>query len=276
MRLATVLTPHGTRAVRVDGGSGIDCGFDDVGSLLEDPDWLRIAGAAKGTAYNLSKVRLAPVVPRPGKIICVGLNYKSHILEMGRELPEYPTLFAKYPEVLIVPYDPLVLSEISTAVDWEAELAIIIGRPVHRVDEVKAQAAIAGYAVFNDVTMRDWQFRTREWFQGKNFEATAPFGPHLVTPDELAPDARIECRVDDEVVQSARINDLVFPPASLVAYVSTILTLSPGDVIATGTPGGVGHARDPQRYLRPGQTLSTTIQGIGTMQNRVLKEENHG
>ena len=275
MRLATVLTPHGTRAVRVDGTSGVDCGFEDLKCLLEDPDWRRIAATADGTAYDLSDVRLAPVVPKPGKIICVGLNYKSHILEMGRELPEYPTLFAKYPEVLIGPHDPLVLPETSSAVDWEAELAIIIGRPVRRVNEVEAQAAIAGYAVFNDVTMRDWQFRTREWFQGKNFEATAPLGPHLVTPEELAPDALIECRVDDEVVQSARINDLVFPAASLVAYVSTILTLSPGDVIATGTPGGVGHARDPQRYLMPGQTLSTRIEGIGTMHNQVLKED-HG
>jgi len=275
MRLATIRTMQGTRAVRVDGDIGVDCGFEDVGRLLAQPEWLDVAANATGHSYKINEADFAPVVPRPSKIVCVGLNYKSHILEMGRDLPDYPTLFAKYPDVLIGPYDSLVLPDASTSVDWEAELAVIIGRHAHRVDETTAEAAIAGYAVFNDVTMRDWQFRTREWFQGKNFEATAPLGPHLVTPDELAPDARIECRVDEEVVQSARIDDLLFKPAALVAYISTMLTLSPGDVIATGTPGGVGHARDPQRYLRAGQTLSTQIEGIGSLRNRMLKGGAH-
>jgi acylpyruvate hydrolase len=182
---------------------------------------------------------------------------------MGRELPQYPTLFAKFPEVLIGPYDDLVLPEESDAVDWEAELAVVVGASVRRADETTARQAIAGYTILNDVSMRDWQFRTNEWLQGKIFEATAPFGPHLVSPDEVPANAAISTSVDGEVMQSSTIGDLLFGPAELVAYISTIITLHPGDVIATGTTGGVGHARKPQRYLQPGQTLVTSIEGIG-------------
>jgi len=182
---------------------------------------------------------------------------------MGRDLPQYPTLFAKFPEVLIGPYDDLVLPEESDAVDWEAELAVVIGASVRRADETTARKAIAGYTILNDVSMRDWQFRTREWLQGKIFEATAPFGPHLVSPDDVPADAAIRTSVDGEIMQSSTIGDLLFGPAELVAYISTIITLHPGDVIATGTTGGVGHARKPPRYLQPGQTLVTCIEGIG-------------
>jgi acylpyruvate hydrolase len=211
----------------------------------------------------------APVVPRPGKIICVGLNYRSHISEMGRELPEYPTLFAKYPEALLGAFDPLTLPAESDQVDWEVELAVVVGRRVRHADTATAVAAIAGYSIINDVTLRDWQYRTTEWLQGKTFEATAPFGPHLVTPDELAPDAKISCLIDGEVVQDSTIADLVFGPVDLVRYISTILTLNPGDVIATGTMGGVGHARTPPRYLKSGETLVARIEGIGETTNPV-------
>jgi acylpyruvate hydrolase len=156
-----------------------------------------------------------------------------------------------------------VLPVESNAVDWEAELAVIIGMPVRHADRRTAGQAIAGYTVINDVSMRDWQFRTNEWLQGKIFEATAPFGPHMVTPDELAPDAAISTKVDGELMQASTIADLLFDPIELVSYISTIITLNPGDVIATGTTGGVGHARKPPRYLRPGQTLVTRIEGIG-------------
>ena len=273
MRLATIRTAAGTAAVRVDGDTAIEVGVRDVGALLADPGWRERAVAADGPRHMVGGVDYAPVVPRPGKIVCVGLNYRTHIQEMGRELPAYPTLFAKFAEALIGPYDDLVLPAESDSVDWEAELAVVIGQRVRRADEDGARAAIAGYAVLNDVSMRDWQFHTDEWLQGKTFEATTPFGPHLVTTDEVAPDAWIGCEVDSEVVQSARISDLVFSPVYLVGYISNILTLSPGDVIATGTMGGVGHARTPPRYLHPGQKLVTRIAGVGELVNPVLGAE---
>jgi acylpyruvate hydrolase len=271
MRLATIRTASGTSAVRIDGDVATECAADDLGALLASGDWEATARAADGPRHAVSDLSYGPVVPRPGKIICVGLNYRSHILEMGRELPEYPTLFAKYPEALIGALDPLVLPAESEQVDWEAELAVIVGRQVRHADAATAAAAVAGYSVINDVTLRDWQFRTREWLQGKTFEATAPFGPHLVTPDEVAPDAKIGCQVDGEVVQDSTIADLLFGPVELIRYISTILTLQPGDVIATGTMGGVGHARTPPRYLQSGQTVVAEINGIGKTVNPVVR-----
>jgi acylpyruvate hydrolase len=263
MRLATIRTSSGTSAVRIDGATAVECPAADVGALLADPAWATVAAAATGRAHAVADLDYAPVVPRPSKIICVGLNYRSHITEMGRELPAYPTLFAKYPEAVIGANDTLTLPPESDEIDWEAELAVVIGRPTRHVDRGGATQAIAGYTIINDVTLRDWQFRTREWLQGKTFEATAPFGPHLVTPDELAADAAISCLLDGEVVQESTIADLLFDAADLVSYISTILTLNPGDVIATGTTGGVGHARKPPRYLQDGHTLVTRIDGIG-------------
>jgi acylpyruvate hydrolase len=269
MRLGTIRTASGTSAVRIDGDLAIEIGASDVGALLAAGDWRAQAGAADGPRHRIADLSYAPVVPRPGKIICVGLNYRSHIIEMGRDLPEYPTLFAKYPEALIGAFDPLTLPAESDQVDWEVELAVVVGRRVRHADAAAASEAIAGYSIINDVTMRDWQFRTPEWLQGKTFEATTPFGPHLVTPDEIAPDAKISCLVDSEVVQDSTIADLLFGPVDLVRYISTILTVDPGDVIATGTMGGVGHARTPPRYLQSGQTLVARIEGIGETVNPV-------
>lgn len=269
MRLATVRTPDGTRAVRVDGDRCVDLGVSDVGALLADASWPD-AAAADGAGRPLAGADLAPVIPNPGKIVCVGLNYRSHILEMGREIPQYPTLFAKYPEALIGPYDPIELAG-SEAVDWEAELAVVVGRAVRRAGPDEAAGAIAGFAVLNDITMRDWQYRTPQWLQGKTFEGTTPFGPVMVTPDELPggprPALDVSCTVDGEIVQKASTHDLVFDPVVLVAYISTILTLRPGDVIATGTTGGVGHARNPPRYLHDGSRVVTEIAGIGRLDN---------
>ena len=275
MRLATLRTLTGTAAVRVDGETVVEIAdAKDVGALLQDPLWQDRAAAASGVVHRASGISPAswgPVVPNPGKIVCVGLNYRNHILEMGRELPEYPTLFAKYPEALIGPYDDLVLPRgAADAVDWEAELAVVIGKTARNVDETDAADAIAGYSVMNDVTMRDYQYRTPEWVQGKTFEATAPFGPVLVTADEFALGAVLRGEVDGEVVQQTPTDDLVFGPEALVAYISKILTLKPGDVIATGTPGGVGHARKPPRYLTAGSTLVTVVEGIGELRNSVV------
>jgi acylpyruvate hydrolase len=273
MRLATIRTATGTRAVRLDGARAVETGHADVGELLRDPRWRALAEAADGPVHDRPSVDLAPVVPRPGKIICLGLNYASHIREMGRELPEYPTLFAKYPEALVGAADDVVLPAASDAVDWEAELAVVVGTTVRHADEATAEAAIAGYSVLNDVTARDWQYRTLQWLQGKTFEATTPFGPELVTPDEAGVGLDLSCAVDGETVQAANTADLVFSPAAAIAYVSTILTLHPGDVLALGTPGGVGHARKPPRYLTPGAVLTTAIEGLGECRNTCVPEK---
>ncbi|MCE7004256.1 fumarylacetoacetate hydrolase family protein [Kibdelosporangium philippinense] len=271
MKLATLRMDDGLHVARVHGDGYVDLGKGDVGELLADPDW-RSRAAAGGTYVERRPGDLAPVIPRPGKIVCVGLNYRTHIAEMKREVPRHPALFAKFPEVLIGPYDVLTLPPESAAVDWEAELVVVIGQRVRRADKASAQAAIAGYTIMNDVSMRDWQFRTSEWLQGKTWEATTPLGPYLVTPDELAPDATIQCTVDEERMQHSTVDDLLFGPVDLVEYISAMVTLNPGDLIATGTTGGVGHARTPPRYLRDGQTLVTEIYGIGAMANQVRCE----
>lgn len=270
MKLTTVRTPAGTRAARVEGDQLVELAATDVGTLLADPGW-RTRAQADGPPHKAAD--LAPLVPRPGKIFCVGLNYRNHILEMGRELPEHPTLFAKFAEALVGPNDPIVLEPDAAAVDWEAELAIVVGASVRRASAADAERAIAGFAVLNDVTMRDWQYRTAQWLQGKTFEATTPLGPWLVTPDELPggtrPTLDLRCAVDGDTVQSANTGDLVFDPVTLVQYISRIVTLHPGDVIATGTPGGVGHARKPPRYLTDGSVLTTEIDGLGVQHNTV-------
>jgi acylpyruvate hydrolase len=281
MRLATLRLSGRTAAVRVEGDEGIDLGVDNVGAVLARPNWRTWAEAMTGERLplpgdNNPAGAYAPVIPAPGKIICVGLNYAHHIREMGRDLPDYPTLFAKFPEALIGAHDDVALPpEAADAVDWEAELAVVVGSPLRRAGVDEAAAAIAGYAILNDVTMRDWQYRTPQWLQGKTFEATTPFGPVMVTPDELDADAGLElsCEVDGETVQQSNTADLVFDPARLLSYISGILTLNPGDVIATGTPGGVGHARDPKRYLAAGSILVTRIAGIGELRNTVVKDE---
>jgi acylpyruvate hydrolase len=271
VRLTTLRTPDGTCAARIDGDAAVEIDAPDLGALLADPTWRERAATADGPRHDVAGADLAPLVPRPGKIFCVGLNYRTHILEMGRELPEYPTLFAKFAEALVGPHDAVSLDPASQKVDWEAELAVVVGAPVRRATDAEAEAAIAGFAVLNDVTMRDWQYRSVQWLQGKTFEATTPFGPRLVTPDELPGGTRpaldLSCAVDGETVQSANTSDLVFDPVALVAYISQIVTLNPGDVIATGTPGGVGHARKPPRYLADGAVLTTEIEGLGSQRN---------
>jgi acylpyruvate hydrolase len=275
MKLATIRIDGGTRAVRVDADGYVDLGVADVGALLIEAGWAERAASAGDDAirYRPTDVSLAPLVLSPGKIVCVGLNYRTHILEMGRDLPEHPTLFAKFTDALVGATDHIALPPESSAMDWEAELVVVIGRSVRRADEEQAAAAIAGFTVMNDVTMRDWQFRTREWLQGKTFENTTPLGPVLVTPDELPggmrPALAMTCTVNGEHVQQADTGDLVFDPVALVRYVSTIGTLRPGDIIASGTPGGVGHARTPPRYLNAGDTVITEIHGIGQLSNVV-------
>ncbi|WPB89356.1 fumarylacetoacetate hydrolase family protein [Streptomyces malaysiensis] len=272
MRLATARVPGGTRAVRVTDTGLVDLGADDVGELLSEPGWRERAGA-DGPLLPSPDLDPAPVVPHPPKILCVGLNYRNHIGEMGRELPTHPTLFAKFAPALVGAYDDIVLPAASQAMDWEAELAVVVGAHLRHADPDEAAAAIAGYTVANDVTARDWQYRTPQWLQGKTFAATTPVGPWLVTDLPADPDLALECLVAGERMQQATTGDLVFGPAELLAYISTILPLEPGDLILTGTPGGVGHARDPRLALADGAVLTTRISGIGECVNTCRAEK---
>jgi acylpyruvate hydrolase len=262
------------RVARIDGDDAVLLPYRTMEELLADPGWRAVVPRASGRRLPTAELRYRPVVTAPAKVICVGLNYRSHILEMGRDLPEAPTLFAKFANSLIGAHDDVLLPPESEQVDWEVELALVVGRPVRRVPPKEAAQAIAGFTVLNDVSMRDWQWRTTEWLQGKTFERSTPLGPHLVTLDELDDPGRlaVQCRVNDEIVQEATTDDLLFPPAELVAYVSRFTTLVPGDVIATGTPGGVGAARTPPRFLQPGDHLTTSIAGVGTCSNHCLAE----
>lgn len=270
MRLATIRLSDGTTAaVRVDSDGAVDTGAADVGELLRQADWSHLAAAAGGAKRSLEDLDYAALVPRPGKIICVGLNYRRHIEETGQPTPLFPTLFAKFSDSLIGAHDTIVLPTVSDRVDWEAELAVIIGRRARYTAVDQARGAIAGYAVLNDVSVRDWQRRTSQWLQGKTFESTCPLGPWLVTPDECndAEGLTISCSVNGKTVQAGDTSDMVFKPADLVAYISTVLTLEPGDVIATGTPAGIGDAMQPPEYLSEGDILLTRIESLGECRN---------
>jgi acylpyruvate hydrolase len=271
MRLATIRTPDGTRAVRRDGDALVDLGFTDVGAYLAAGS-PALSDAAK--RFYVVGADFAPVVPNPSKVVCVGHNYSNHIKEMGRELPAYPTLFPKFADTLIGAQDDIVKPSEADALDWEVELVVVIGSLVRRATENEATTAIAGFSVMNDISFRDWQFRTIEWTQGKIWDATTPVGPYLVTPDEVGgvrPALTVRTTVDGQVMQQDNTSTLLFDPVHLVQYVSTIIRLNPGDLIATGTPAGVGHARDPQVYLVGGETVVTEIEGIGACVNRVVK-----
>ncbi|MTE17453.1 fumarylacetoacetate hydrolase family protein [Nocardia aurantiaca] len=275
MKLATLRVDGGTRAVRLDGDVLVDLGYDDLGALFARADWATVAAEATGKTWPAEGADLAPVVPNPSKVICVGHNYTNHIKEMGRKLPSYPTLFTKFADSLIGPNDPILKPAETEALDWEVELVVVIGKPVRRASEEEAATAIAGFTVMNDVSVRDWQFRTIEWTQGKIWDSSTPVGPYVVTPDEVGgvrPALRVRTVIDDQVMQQDDTGTLLFDPVRLVEYISTVIRLNPGDLIATGTPAGVGHARDPKVYLTGGETVVTTIDGLGACVNRVVEE----
>jgi acylpyruvate hydrolase len=276
MRLATVRRDDGTTAAaRVEGDQLVLLPFQDVGELLGSGDTWQERAAQPGTAIALADGELGAVVSNPSKIFCVGLNYLAHVREAGAQVdvPEFPALFGKFAEALTGPYDDIALPvDAAGMVDWEAELVVVIGRPVRRATPSEAEAAIAGFTVGNDVSMRDWQFRSPQWLQGKTWEAASPLGPVLVTADEigLRPDLRITCAVDGQLMQDARTSALIVDPVELVSYVSRIMTLRPGDLIFSGTPEGVGVVRTPPVFLGAGQTMTTEIEGIGRLENRVV------
>ena len=272
MKLLTMRTASGTRAGRVEGDEVVVLPHADVGGLLRVEDW-RTAAAGPGDRVDLAGLDLAPVVPEPSKVICVGLNYLLHVQEGAADVPAYPTLFAKYADALTGPSDDIELPEDSNSVDWEAEMVVVVGSTVRKADEATAADAIAGFTVGNDLSMRDWQRRTLQWLQGKTWDRGSPVGPVLVTADELGgpqPDLRISCDVDGQLMQDSRTSQLIFDPVALVSYASTVVTLRPGDLIFTGTPDGVGAARTPPVFLGPGQVVTTRIEGIGELVNRFV------
>ena len=269
MRLTTVRTTAGTSAGRVEGDNVVLLPFTDVNELLARPGWAERARAA-GDSVALDPAALAPVVPRPPKIICLGLNYMGHIREMGREPPAFPTIFAKYTNALIGPRDEITMPSIAEHMDWEVELGVVIGSPARHVSADAALAHVAGYTVVNDISARDWQNRTTQFLQGKTFEHSTPVGPYLVTADELPAGAaglEVRCEVDGKVMQQDTTDELIFGVAETIAYLSQILTLEPGDLIAMGTPDGVGAGRTPPVWLQPGQTVRTFIEGVGELVN---------
>jgi acylpyruvate hydrolase len=296
MRIATVRHGNHTSAARVEDESFVLLPFGDVGELLASgPDW-RDRAAAGGSVVDAEDARIEQLVTRPSKVVCVGANYHSHLQESGLDVPVFPALFAKFGDALTGPFDDIEVpagggtTDLATAlgqaaqiptnelpgssdlVDWEVELVVVIGRTVRRADEAHAADAIAGYTVGNDVSVRDWQLRTSQWLQGKTWEGMSPVGPVMTTVDEvgLRPDLRIECRVDGEVVQADRTSAIVFDPVETVSYISKFVTLRPGDLVFTGSPAGVGISRTPPKYLGAGQVLTSEVEGIGTMVNRLV------
>jgi acylpyruvate hydrolase len=227
----------------------------------------------KSPAVDLHAVRVLPPVPVPPKILCVGLNYDDHLKETGLKKPIYPEIFARFATSLIAHQEPIRRPRESTALDYEAELAVVIGKPGRRIARERALDHVAGYSLFNDATLRDFQLRTPQWTMGKNFDGTGSFGPWLVTPDAVPPGAsglRIQGRLNGRVMQDSRTDLLIFSVSALIEMISVAMSLERGDVIITGTPGGVGAARKPPVFMQPGDNFEVEIEGLGILTNPVL------
>ena len=266
-RLCTVRIGSRTHAGRVEGDDIVILAAGDVGEVLRTGDQTET-----GDAIPRASAELAPPVLAPDKVICVGQNYLDHIAEMGNTPPEAPTYFAKFANALIGARDEMVLPDpsVSTRVDWEAELAIVIGEPVRNASADRALAAVAGYTVLNDGSVRDWQRRTSQFLAGKMFEGLTPVGPVVVGRDELGDGSGlvISSSVDGVTKQESSTSQLCFGVVDIVCDLSRVTTLMPGDIIATGTPGGVGAARTPPEWLGDGSVVRCEIEGIGAVENR--------
>jgi len=280
MRLVTVRGPLGTVAAVEHAGTRRNVAdehgrpYADVGDLLRRaPDWRAAAARAELTGDVLAAgLPLARPVLEPGAVVCVGLNFRRHVIEMGRELPEAPTLFAKLARSLTDPDAAIALPAASKKVDYEGELTVVIGAGGRDIAVDRAWDAVAGLTLLNDVSMRDFQRRSLQFFAGKTWERCTPVGPAVVSTDVL-PDLahrEIVTRVNGDERQRAPMSDLIFDVPTLVADLSRIVTLQPGDLIATGTPGGVGDARKPPSYLRPGDVVEIEFEGIGVLTNRFV------
>jgi len=280
MRIVNFET-RGVLGIAADEGSGWhgltqrDSGFPGTlpELIAQGADLLHIARSlGPSPAIDLSTVRLLPLVPVPPKILCVGLNYDDHLEESGLKKPAYPEIFARFATSLIAHQEPIRRPRESTALDYEAELAVVIGKPGRRISREQALEHVAGYSLFNDATVRDFQLRTPQWTMGKNFDGTGSFGPWLVTPDSVPPGAqglRIQGRLNGRVMQDARTDQLIFSVPALIEMISVAISLERGDVIITGTPGGVGAARKPPVFMKPGDIFEVEIEGIGVLTNPV-------
>jgi len=250
----------------------------DLRNLIETGDALSRADKLASGAEGIPVTDVTPALPiaAPGKTICLGLNYTDHIKEGGYDVPEYPALFMRGPNSLMAAGAPMVRPSCSEQLDYEVELMVIVGKRGKHISEEDALDYVFAYSVFNDGSVRNYQRKTHQWTPGKNFDATGPIGPYSVTPDELPPGAtglKIETRVGDEVLQSANTSEMLWPVARTISTISEYATLEPGDYIAMGTPPGVGHARTPQRWLRPGETVEVEIEGIGICASPIVAEE---
>lgn len=279
MRLVSFTTKSGQKSYgTVEGDIVLDAGavlkerFSDLRAVLEENAVQELAG--KGEAIALTDVTLLPPIGNPEKILCVGLNYTSHIEETGRPRPAQPALFTRYPSSLIGHDQPLIRPKASHEFDYEGELVVIIGKSGRHISKDDAMSHVAGYTCMNEGSIRDYQIHTSQFWPGKSFEASGSIGPWIVTADEITDITQetVTTRINGEIVQQARFDDLAFSIPEIIAYISTVITLIPGDVIATGTPGGVGKFRKPQLYLVPGMVAEVEITGIGALINSVADE----
>lgn len=265
----------GGRAIGLAGA-----GFPDLLSVIAGGAVARakiqawIAAPPPGAARDLAAVTLLAPIPRPPKLICVGLNYRDHALEAKMKLPATPTIFAKFPTAVIGPGEPIVLPRSSAEPDYEAEFAFVIGPGGRHIRAANWREHVFGYTILNDVSARDYQMATTQWTIGKSFDTFAPMGPCIVTPDEIADPHNLDIRltVNGERLQDSNTRHLIFPIPDLIAYLSSVFMLEPGDVVSTGTPGGVGFARKPPRYLQPGDEVVVSVEGIGELRNPVVAE----
>jgi acylpyruvate hydrolase len=250
---------------------------DLAGLIARGRASLLAAGDAllQGPQIDLDAVELLPPLPAPGKIICIGLNYADHSAESGYEVPDYPTVFARFPSSLIGHGAPIIRPRVSEQLDYEGEFVAVIGRGGRDILRARALDYVIGYSLFNDVSVRDYQFKTPQWTVGKNFDGTGAFGPVLVTADELPAGCvglRLQTRLNGTVMQSASTDDLVFDIAMLVSTLSETFTLEPGDIIVTGTPAGVGLARKPPLWMKPGDICEVELEGLGVLRNPVADQ----
>lgn len=279
MRLARVSKDGKTGlAAKIDGETKVvwDAGLADLDAQIASGK-LAAAGAAAAAGETVDEASLTflPPVAKPPKIICMGLNYRDHAEEAGLGIPDFPVLFGRFASSLIGHGAPIILPKVSEQLDWEAELVVVLSKGGKNIAESGALDHVAGYSVFNDASIRDYQLRTPQWTAGKNFDDTGAFGPWLVTPDEVPAGAaglKIECRVNGEVMQSSNTGNLIFTVANTIHLLSTFMTLEAGDVIVMGTPGGVGVARDPQVWMKAGDVCEVEIEGIGLLKNTVVAE----
>jgi 2-keto-4-pentenoate hydratase/2-oxohepta-3-ene-1,7-dioic acid hydratase in catechol pathway len=237
---------------------------------LRIESWVQSSTAA----HPLNSVTLLAPIPRPPKLICVGLNYRDHALESKMEIPKVPTIFSKFPSAVIGPGEPIILPKNSTQPDYEAEFAFVIGGGGRHIPVERWQEHVFGYTIINDVSARDFQMATTQWLMGKTFDTFAPMGPHIVSADEIRdPHALdISLSINGEVLQHSNTRELIFKIPELVAFLSSVITLEPGDVVSTGTPAGVGVARKPPRFLRAGDDVVVRVESIGELRNPVMAE----